>query len=114
MGNSQYAKSVVRTSASGRKALFVGAHTERILGLDEIESKALIEELVAFAAQPRFVYAHKWRQGDMLIWDNRCTLHRGTEYDYRNHRRDMRRATVNEAGEDRSAIPPGLSLQMLS
>src|SRR6478735_12381959 len=105
---------VVRTSASGRKALFVGAHTERIVGLDESESKALIEELVAFATQPQFVYAHKWRQGDMLIWDNRCTLHRGTEYDYRNHRRDMRRATVNEAGEDRSAIPPGLSLQMLS
>ena len=105
---------VVRISASGRKALFVGAHTERILGLDEIDSKALLEELVAFATQPRFVYAHKWRQGDMLIWDNRCTLHRGTEYDYRNHKRDMRRATVNEAGEDRSAIPPELSLQMMA
>ena len=105
---------VVRISASGRKALFVGAHTERILGLDEIDSKALLEELVAFATQPRFVYAHKWRRGDMLIWDNRCTLHRGTEYDYRNHKRDMRRATVNEAGEDRSAIPPELSLQMMA
>ena len=105
---------VVRISASGRKALFVGAHTERILGLDETDSKALLEELVAFATQPRFVYAHKWRQGDMLIWDNRCTPHRGTEYDYRNHRRDMRRATVNEAGEDRSAIPPELSLQMMA
>ena len=80
----------------------------------EAESKALIEELIAFATQPRFIYAHKWRQGDILIWDNRCTLHRGTEYDYRNHKRDMRRATVNEAGEDRSAIPAGLSLQMLS
>jgi len=105
---------VVRTSASGRKALFVGAHTEQIVGLDGTDSKALIEELIAFATQPRFVYAHKWRQGDMLIWDNRCTLHRGTEYDYRNHRRDMRRATVNEAGEDRSAIPDGLSLQMIA
>jgi len=105
---------VVRTSASGRKALFVGAHTQRILGLDEAESKALLEELVAFATQPKFIYAHKWCQGDILIWDNRCTLHRGTAYDYRNHKRDMRRATINEAGEDRSAIPAGLSLQMIA
>ena len=105
---------LVRPSASGRPALFVGAHTERIVGMDEAESKALIEELIAFATQRPFIYAHKWRQGDILIWDNRCTLHRGTEYDYRNHKRDMRRATVNEAGEDRSAIPQGLSLQMIS
>ena len=82
--------------------------------IDEAESAALIEELIAFATQPHFIYAHKWRQGDILIWDNRCTLHRGTAYDYRNHKRDMRRATVNEAGEDRSAIPAGLSLQMLA
>ncbi|HEU4651565.1 MAG TPA: TauD/TfdA family dioxygenase [Croceibacterium sp.] len=105
---------VVRTSASGRKALFVGAHTQRILGIDERESAALLEELIAFATQPHFVYAHTWREGDILIWDNRCTLHRGTEYDYRRHRRDMRRATINESGDDRSAIPTGLSLQMLS
>jgi alpha-ketoglutarate-dependent 2,4-dichlorophenoxyacetate dioxygenase len=105
---------LVRTSASGRPTLFVGAHTERIVGLDEAESQALIEELIAFATQPHFIYAHKWRVGDILIWDNRCTLHRGTEYDYRHHKRDMRRATINEAGEDRSAIPAGLSLQMLS
>jgi len=105
---------LVRTSASGRPTLFVGAHTERIVGMDERESKALIEDLIAFATQPHFVYAHTWRQGDILIWDNRCTLHRGTAYDYRRHKRDMRRATVNEAGEDRSAIPPELSLQMLS
>lgn len=105
---------VVRPSASGRPALFVGAHTERIVGMDEDESKALLEELIAFATQPHFVYAHTWRQGDILIWDNRCTLHRGTAYDYRNHKRDMRRATVNEAGEDTSAIPAELSLQMLA
>lgn len=105
---------VVRTSASGRPALFVGAHTQCIVGMDEAESAALLEELLAFATQPQFIYAHKWRQGDILIWDNRCTLHRGTEYDYRNHKRDMRRATINEAGEDASAIPAGLSLQSLS
>jgi alpha-ketoglutarate-dependent 2,4-dichlorophenoxyacetate dioxygenase len=105
---------LVRTSASGRPTLFVGAHTERIVGLDEDESRALIEELIGYATQPQFVYAHKWRQGDILIWDNRCTLHRGTEYDYRRDKRDMRRATVNESGADASAIPAGLSLQMLA
>jgi alpha-ketoglutarate-dependent 2,4-dichlorophenoxyacetate dioxygenase len=105
---------VVRVSASGRKALFVGAHTQRILGFEDAESAALLEELLAFATQPQFIYAHKWREGDILIWDNRCTLHRGTEYDYLNHKRDMRRATINEAGEDRSAIPAGLSLQMIA
>jgi alpha-ketoglutarate-dependent 2,4-dichlorophenoxyacetate dioxygenase len=105
---------LVKTSASGRPTLFVGAHTELIVGMDEAESRALIEELIGFATQREFVYAHKWRQGDILIWDNRCTLHRGTEYDYRRYKRDMRRATVNESGTDRSAIPEGLSLQMLS
>ena len=105
---------VVRPSASGRPALFVGAHTQQILGMDEAESAALLEELIDFATQPHFVYAHKWRTGDILIWDNRCTLHRGTEYDYRHHKRDMRRATVNEGGDDKSAIPEGLSLQSLS
>ena len=105
---------VVRVSPSGRLALFVGAHTERIVGLPEAESRALIDELLSFATQPRFIYAHQWRAGDILIWDNRCTLHRGTEYDYRRHKRDMRRATINEAGKDRSAIPAGLSLGMLS
>lgn len=105
---------VVRPSASGRPALFVGAHTQCIVGMDEAESAALLEELLAFATQPQFIYAHQWRVGDILIWDNRCTLHRGTEYDYRRHKRDMRRATINEAGEDRSAIPEGLSLQMIA
>ena len=105
---------LVRMSVSGRPTLFVGAHTERIVGMDEAESTALIEELIAFAMQPRFIYAHKWRAGDILIWDNRCTLHRGTAYDYRTHKRDMRRATINEYGEDRSAIPEGLDLNMIS
>ncbi len=105
---------LVRTSASGRAALFVGAHAARIIDMDEAESTALIEELLAFATQRKFVYAHKWQAGDIVIWDNRCTLHRGTEYDYRRYKRDMRRSTVNESGEERSAIPEHLSLAMLS
>jgi alpha-ketoglutarate-dependent 2,4-dichlorophenoxyacetate dioxygenase len=105
---------LVRMSASGRPALFVGSHAARVVGMDEAEGTALIEELIAFATEPRFIYAHKWRQGDILIWDNRCTLHRGTEYDYRRHKRDMRRATINESGPERSAIPEGLDLRMVA
>jgi len=96
---------MVRTSANGRKTLFVGAHAFRVVGMDDAEGYALIEELLAFAAQPQFIYAHKWQQGDLLIWDNRCTLHRGTEFDYEKYKRDLRRCNVNESGEERSAIP---------
>jgi len=73
--------------------------------MDEEEGLELIEELLAFASQPKYIYAHKWRGGDMLIWDNRCMLHRGTEYDYARYKRDLRRANVNESGEERSAVP---------
>lgn len=100
---------MVRRSASGRPTLFVGAHTARVIGMEDAESSALIEELLAFAAQPQFIYSHKWEQGDIVIWDNRCTLHRGTEYDYARYKRDMRRANVNEYGEERSAVPEELS-----
>jgi alpha-ketoglutarate-dependent 2,4-dichlorophenoxyacetate dioxygenase len=96
---------LVREAPDGRKALFVGSHAAQIVGMDEAEGAALIEELLAFAAQPRFVYSHKWRPFDMLIWDNRCTVHRGTEFDYARHKRDLRRANVNESGEERSAVP---------
>jgi alpha-ketoglutarate-dependent 2,4-dichlorophenoxyacetate dioxygenase len=99
---------LVRESASGRKALFVGSHAYRIDGMDEAEGAALLAELIAFATQRHSIYAHRWQQGDLLIWDNRCTLHRGTDYDYARYKRDLRRANVNESGEERSAAPRAL------
>ena len=64
---------------TGRKALFVGKDiASHVLGLSAIESRRLLDELETFATQPRFVYAHQLRQGDLLLWDNRCTLHRLT------------------------------------
>ena len=96
---------MVRISPSGRKALFVGSHAYAVVGMDDVAGQALIDELLAFASQERFIYAHKWRQGDFLIWDNRCTLHRGTEFDYETYKRDLRRANVNESGDERSAVP---------
>ncbi len=99
---------LVRTSASGRKALFVGSHAYRVDGMSDEEGAALLNELIAFASQPRFIYAHKWQAGDLLIWDNRCTLHRGTQYDYVRYKRDLRRANVNESGAERSAAAGAL------
>jgi alpha-ketoglutarate-dependent 2,4-dichlorophenoxyacetate dioxygenase len=79
---------------SGRKSLYLASHAGRILGLPEQEGRALIEQLVAHATHRQFVYTHRWRLHDLVIWDNRCTMHRGTEFDDLRWKRDMQRATV--------------------
>ena len=62
---------------TGKRALYLAKEVvARAPGLSEDDSRKLIEQLEAFATQPRFVYAHRWRKSDLLIWDNRCTLHR--------------------------------------
>jgi len=94
---------LVRTSASGRKALYIGSHADHIIGMDLDEGRALLNELVERATTPDQIYAHHWRQGDLVIWDNRCTMHRATEFDYLNHKRDLRRTTINEYGPERAA-----------
>lgn len=93
---------VVRSSESGDKTLFVGAHLHRFAGMDDATSEALLYELLDFAAQPHFIYAHNWRPGDLVIWDNRCTLHRAMPFDYLNHKRDLRRTTIS----DRRLVQP--------
>jgi alpha-ketoglutarate-dependent 2,4-dichlorophenoxyacetate dioxygenase len=79
---------------SGRKALYIASHASHIVGWPIDEGRALLRELLAHAIQPRFVYAHKWRLGDLVIWDNRCTMHRATPFESMTHVRDMRRTTV--------------------
>ena len=59
-------------------------------------SKLLIRDLIDHATERRFVYRHEWAVGDLVIWDNRCTLHRGRRYDDANHRRDLRRVTTQD------------------
>lgn len=92
---------------SGRKALYLASHAMGIVGWEPARAKALIEELMAFATEPRFVLAHKWRRGDVLIWDNLATMHRATPFDDRQHKRDVRRTTCREKalaqGESRIA-----------
>jgi len=88
-------QAVVRTNpVNGRKSLYLGAHASHIVGWPVEEGRALLKELTDFATQPRFCYAHKWRQGDLVIWDNRCLLHRATAYDGAAHKRLMQRTTV--------------------
>jgi taurine dioxygenase len=81
--------------ADGRKALWVSTGTVKgIVGMPADEGLALIDEMVAFATQERFVYPHKWQVGDILVWDNRCTLHRGTRFDFEKHIRHVHRTWV--------------------
>jgi len=86
---------------SGRKTLFLASHAGRIIGLPVAEGRLLIRDLMDHATQPQFVYTHQWQVGDLLIWDNRCTVHRARPFDEAGYQRDMRRATVmeTEAGE---------------
>jgi alpha-ketoglutarate-dependent 2,4-dichlorophenoxyacetate dioxygenase len=85
---------VRRHPGSGRNALYIASHASHIVGWPVEEGRALLEGLLEFATAPRFVYAHKWRRGDLVIWDNRCTMHRATPFESSTHVRDMRRTTV--------------------
>ena len=88
---------LVRTHpGSKRKTLFVGAHASHIIGWPVPEGRLLLRDLMEHATRERFTYAHKWQVGDLVIWDNRCTLHRGRPYDDANHKRDLRRVTTQD------------------
>ena len=87
---------VHRHPGSGRKVLYLASHASRVLGMPLEEGRALLRELIEFATQPQFVYRHKWRVGDLLVWDNQQTMHRGTPFDDTKYPRDMRRTTVIE------------------
>jgi alpha-ketoglutarate-dependent 2,4-dichlorophenoxyacetate dioxygenase len=88
---------------SGRCALYIGEHATHIVGWARDEGEAFLAELNRFATEPRFIYTHKWQLGDLVIWDNRCTLHRAAGYEVFKHKRDMRRATINEHGAEISS-----------
>lgn len=78
--------------ANGRRALWVSTGTvKEIVGMPNPQGLKLIDELVEFVTQDRFVYRHKWQVGDVLVWDNRCTLHTGTLYDDKKYDRLMHR-----------------------
>lgn len=88
---------VVRTlPENGRKSLYIASHIGRIQGMPEEEGRALVDALLAHATQRQFVYTHRWRVHDLVMWDNRCTMHRGTDFDDLRWVREMHRATVSD------------------
>ena len=85
---------LVRTHpVSGRKSVYLASHIGRIIGWPVPEARAFIRDLTEMATQPAFVYRHIWRKFDLVMWDNRCTMHRARRYDAKTVR-DMRRTTV--------------------
>ena len=85
---------LVRTHpVTGRKSLYLASHAGAIVGMTMPEARILLRDLTEHATQPRFVYAHAWRQWDLVMWDNRQVMHRGRRYD-QSQPRDMRRTTV--------------------
>jgi len=90
---------LVRTHpVTGRKSLYLSAHIGTIVGWPVPEARAFIRDLTEHATQPRFVHAHRWRQWDLVIWDNRTTMHRARRYDDLHDIRDLRRTTIRGDG----------------
>lgn len=94
---------LVRTHpGSGRKLLFAGIHARSIRGWTVAEGRMLLMDLLEHATQPEFVYIHKWRPNDLVIWDNRSTLHRGRRFDL-SQPRELRRATTLDVDTNEQA-----------
>jgi alpha-ketoglutarate-dependent 2,4-dichlorophenoxyacetate dioxygenase len=86
---------LVRTiPRSKRRALYLASHASRVVDWPVPEGRLLLRELIEHATQPQFVYRHRWRVGDLVIWDNRCTMHRATPFEDTKYRRELRRVTT--------------------
>lgn len=81
---------------SGRTGLYLASHAEAVVGMPPPQGRRLLDELTAFATRSEFVHAHVWRPGDLLMWDNRCTMHRAMPFDEQKYVRELRRTTVSE------------------
>jgi alpha-ketoglutarate-dependent 2,4-dichlorophenoxyacetate dioxygenase len=90
---------------NGRKAFYVGSHACEIAGMPTDEARALLRELLDLATAPETVYTHAWRPGDLVMWDNRCVLHRGRPWDESAYRRVMHRTTIAGDGPTAPDVP---------
>jgi alpha-ketoglutarate-dependent 2,4-dichlorophenoxyacetate dioxygenase len=86
---------------NGRKTVYIGAHASHIEGMPVDEGRAILKDLLEIATRPENIYQHRWRRHDLVIWDNRCLLHRGRLWDSKRYTRIMHRTTV--AGEGPTA-----------
>jgi alpha-ketoglutarate-dependent 2,4-dichlorophenoxyacetate dioxygenase len=88
-----------RNPANDRRALYVASHAYAIDGMDDRDARQLLAQLLDEATRREFVYSHKWRQGDAVMWDNRAMLHRGRPWDY-SRERTMVRTTISATEAD--------------
>ncbi|MGE4074369.1 MAG: TauD/TfdA dioxygenase family protein [Reyranella sp.] len=86
---------VRRHAGSGRKTLYIASHASHVIGMPIADGRLLLMDLMEHATQPRFVHSHRWRVGDLVIWDNRCTMHRARPFDTTKVR-DLRRVTTRD------------------
>ena len=97
---------LVRTiPRSHRKSLYVASHASRIIDWPVPEGRLLLHDLMEHATQPEFVYRHSWRVADLVIWDNRATMHRGKPFDDTKYRRELRRVTTLDIDEPAGVTP---------
>jgi alpha-ketoglutarate-dependent 2,4-dichlorophenoxyacetate dioxygenase len=88
---------VRRHPGSGRVSLYLSSHIGRVEGMPVPEGMCLIRDLTEHATQREFVYRHAWKQHDLVMWDNRCTLHRARPFEDNTYPRDLRRVTLQDA-----------------
>jgi alpha-ketoglutarate-dependent taurine dioxygenase len=93
-------------SVTGRPALFIGRHAYGIPGLDLAESTEFLDRLLEEACQPPRVYRHRWRPGDLVVWDNRCVLHRARPYDPTEARVMVHTRVNGDAATEHAAMVP--------
>lgn len=96
-------KLIRRHPESGRHSIYLGSHASHIEGMPVPEGRVLLRDLTERVTQREFVYVHEWRVGDLMIWDNRCTLHRGREWDPK-YPRDFRRCTTSDVSYTEGAL----------
>ncbi len=89
---------VRQNPVTGESNIFVGSHVKQIEGMPDAEAMPLIERLINEVTRKESVYRHRWQAGDMMIWDNRCILHRGCGYDADKYRRRMHQTRVRGRG----------------
>lgn len=88
-----------------RRSVYVASHANRVLQWPVAEGRLFIWELMSLATQPHLVYSHEWRSGDLVIWDNLATMHRGTRFDDSRYRRELRRVTTLDVAYDFESLP---------
>ncbi|MBY0331237.1 MAG: TauD/TfdA family dioxygenase [Acetobacteraceae bacterium] len=89
-----------------RHSIYLSSHIGEIEGMPRPEAMMLIRNLTEFATQRQFVYAHQWRQWDLVMWDNRTTMHRARPFEDKAYKRDMRRVTLKDAASTLEQAPP--------